>query len=708
MEGSHGIFVPLEDSPEESGAHSLRLTRIRKPVVTIQGPFDASAFNRVALKAELGRPSELDLHFIHDRGRATVSYRIPPRTGNTLRIIHIDSPELARLEGELREIRLSLKGQTRYVRIDWIDLLLGSCGTFFPDPAVGPAMIDLVGELRSGVGVVTGRPVEVRFMAPERGSLHFAYGLPPRWRDTESKMELQLVLTGTAGELARNSWPLDPVARPHWRTAHLPITANPGEVLEARWEILGEGHGACALAEVGVLTRANAPGRVLLITSDTHRFDHLGTAGRGVEVRTPALDALARSGLLFEDCFSSTNITNPSHIALMTATHPRDMGILTNTERMSDAVPTLAEAFRSAGYATWAAVSSNHLDDSVSGLGQGFDRMSVPASEAVRDAEGTVDRIVDWIEERGDTPCFIWLHLFDAHTPYDPPTNWAREYYPDIEAAFDPSRPPPEDPPARLYEDQFPGLKDLEYPRALYRGEVAYLDAELRRLFGHPGLQDAIIGFTADHGESLGEHGLYYTHAGLYPDSIHVPMIIRHPDGPSGVRCSAPVKQIDLGRTLLDLSGNSGIAFPGSNLLSALERNEEPHGVRFALSALGLSASMTEHGWHLMLQLQFAGGPSRRAPCVRHRVELYYLPDDLECLDDRLEAEPARAKRMRQKLIDWLARAEDRGRQGEMTTDAGVLRNLEALGYTADGYDATPVGELFDPSCECEWCKRFR
>jgi len=700
-------YVPLEESAEAGGEYSLRLVQNEHPTILIPGPFDGSAFNSVALKVRLGRPRELVLQFLSEGEWVRTSREIEPRLGEQLRIIELDSPELSRLEGEVEHLRVSILGETQYVRLDWIDLIEKSCGSFFPDPASAPAMVGIQEDLRRSVGVSTERPVAVHFEAPERGSLHFAIGHAPRWRGEWQGASVRLVLTGPHGELARHEYPIETGTEPPWQAVRLPLAAPRGQTLEARWEIVADGEVACPLAEVGVLTEGTGPRHVLLITSDTHRSDHLGVAGRGVVVRTPALDALAERGILFEDCFSSTNVTNPSHVALMTATHPRDTGIIDNAQRMNESAPTLAEAFQRAGFRTYAVISSLHLGDVVCGLGQGFDRMSTPGLDDTRDGTDTVDVLVDWVGEAEGLPLFIWLHLFDAHIPYEPPPDIAAEYYPEKALAFDPARPAIEEIPPRLYWRRFPGLKDLEYPSAMYRGEVTHLDAELQRVFGLPGMDQAIIGFTADHGESLGEHGIYFSHTDLYPESIHVPLVLSFPGGPSGVRCSSPVQHIDLGRTLLDLAGSAGVEFPGANLLSALDVEEGAGEPRFALACYRLEASMTERGWHLIFRLGEGANANRLNERVRHAVEFYYLPDDPGCLDNRLEREPARAKRMRQSVIDWLARAEDRGWLGETITDAATLRNLEALGYAGEGEVSAPVGELYDSSCECEWCARF-
>ena len=275
------------------------------------------------------------------------------------------------------------------------------------------------------------------------------------------------------------------------------------------------------------------------------------------------MDALAEEGLVFEDCFSSTNTTNPSHVALMTGTSPRDTGINVNNSVLSDEAPTLAEAFHEAGFATYSSVSIKHLSPKTSGLGQGFDRAAAP-SKRDSEAEQTIGKLTTWMKQSEELSVFVWLHLFDAHTPYEPEESFITAYYEDPERAFDPRGEFVDEVPEAVIETLYPdpALKDIQFPSTQYKAEISYLDQELSRLLDLSVMRNAIVAFTADHGESLGAHGIYFSHDGLYPDSIHVPMIIRYPGGPKGARSSIPIEQIDLGRTLLDLAGLVGTEFP--------------------------------------------------------------------------------------------------------------------------------------------------
>src|SRR5690606_14477718 len=122
-------------------------------------------------------------------------------------------------------------------------------------------------------------------------------------------------------------------------------------------------------------------------------------------------------------------------------------------------------------------------------------------------------------------PLFVWLHLFDAHSPYRPPEAFAARYYPAGRDPFDPSLPPPDLPDGVLGWD-LEGLRDPAWPAAAYKGEVSYLDMQLGRLLHHPRAGAGIVAVTADHGESLGHHGIYYAHSMLYTDSLHVPLVL--------------------------------------------------------------------------------------------------------------------------------------------------------------------------------------
>jgi arylsulfatase A-like enzyme len=431
------------------------------------------------------------------------------------------------------------------------------------------------------------------------------------------------------------------------------------------------------------------PPTVVLVTSDTHRGDHLGAAAAGVPVATPALDALARRGVLFEDCFAPSHVTLPSHAALFTGTSPRDTAVINNATPLAGEAPTLAEAFRDAGWLTAAAVSLDILTHDRSGLGQGFELLSAPVN--TRRGGATVDVGLHWLDAAAGRPLFLWLHVADAHAPYDPPGGASG--YPEGRDAFDGPEADGEAPP------WLPEVRDMEYVRALYRGEVTYLDGELGRLLDHPRARRGVVAVTADHGEVLGRHGIWWRHKDLYPDTLHVPLLLAWPGGPAGARVSEPVELVDLGRTLLDRAGLAGAPFPGRDLM------QPAPAPRFAVATNWRSVSVQSGEWHLILHL-----------LEPHRVELYRRSRDPWCETDLTLEEPERARALREELIAWLEAAGP-GWAGEASSDPATLERLAELGYAdqlEDAEAATPApgapgGSRAPPrDCPCEGCRRWR
>ena len=240
--------------------------------------------------------------------------------------------------------------------------------------------------------------------------------------------------------------------------------------------------------------------------------------------------------------------------------------------------------------------------------------------------------------------------------------------------------------------------------RAHYRSEISYLDRELDALLQRSRFDDAVIAFTADHGESLGAHGIDFQHLELYPDTTHVPLILRWPDCPPGLRVRGAVHQLDLGRTLLDLAGVEAPDFPGRTLPVAEEAPDL--GPVHTLNGLGDSAARLEDGWLLILHLQeheIPGDRGRRFQ--RHEVELFHFAEDPECTEDLREAQPAKAKALRASLIEWLRAAAPEGLAKAADLDPEDLQALVELGYT--GREPEDRTSWFPDRCDCENCRLF-
>jgi arylsulfatase len=688
-EGKASLLEGAEPTPPDADEGLLIRAGLTEGfILSASGRFESTGPVQVVL--EVTSSGEGRVHAELRRGDALLARAAPqlvPRGDGNARVVL----ELPAVDTPGDQLLLVFGDQPRRVRLATIELVDRPPISRVPAAAGIGSLVRIGGESRRGVGVGVGWPITGDVVVPEDGVLSLACGVPSG-AGMPSRLELEFV----SGDTARTEvLDLDPAQA--WTEWRLPLPSWAGRPVSVRCELVADGPAAAVVAEATVRGVARTARRsVLLVTSDTHRADHLGVAGGGVDIHTPTIDGLAARGLLFEDCFSVANLTNPAHIAVMTGLHPRDHGILTNETRLAGEAQTLAERFAAAGWVTWAALSARHLGDDVSGLGQGFDRVSRPAGTQ-RTAEETLDVVERWMAGASDRDVFLWLHLFDAHTPYVVPEGFELVGYDGPADPFD------EDLPELGLDDRLPpslqGLRVLDHPRAQYRALVSSLDHELKRAVGLPRFRDGVIAFVGDHGESLGQHGIYFNHGQLYPDSIHVPLLIAWPGGRAGQRVTRPVEQSDLGRTLLDLAGLQAAPFPGRNLveLAASTRAPDP---RFALASAGTSASVSWQGLHLILHVR----PSS-SRWVRHQVELYDLADDPGCTLDLVDERPDDVRRLRRLLIDWLHQAEARFAHGPVNEDPELREALRELGYLDGDAAGSLSNELFSED-GCAWCLR--
>ena len=305
---------------------------------------------------------------------------------------------------------------------------------------------------------------------------------------------------------------------------------------------------------------------ILLITLDTLRADHLGAYGAPPDA-TPALDALAARGVVFERMLAASSRTAPSHASLFTSRWVRDHGIgfRNGSTRLGDE-PTLASRLARGRLQTAAFVSNSMLRRRI-GLDAGFDHYddALPDHETNRPvfervAEKTTARATRWLRETRETPRprFLWVHYNDPHGPYTPPARYVKE----------PSGEPETTLPVLQIQRGFHGipayqaLDGQDDPRqylARYAGEIRYLDDSIGALvesFGRgPEGSGAIIAITADHGESLGEEDMWFSHGfATTPNLAHVPFLLLADGLPAG-RVSTPVHHVDVLPTLLELAG---------------------------------------------------------------------------------------------------------------------------------------------------------
>ena len=670
--------------------------------VTVDLTVAPEHFNQVAVTLVPLRPCHVRIRAGRDdeRGGASELQHVPPRRMPVT--ILFDLPSDAYADDVSHALTVSLFPQGGVPGVQWgvglvsVALLHRPLDRWLPAPGERPELVILGEEARRGVGLASGYAGLASFEAGDWNQLSLGLGSAPISADAPA--ELRVTLSDEQGETREELL----AATDTWETHGLDLDGLEGEVT-VRLETEAP-PGTEALLVVGNLRpergRRDAPA-VLLVTSDTHRADHLGVMDLGVDIETPAIDALAERGLLFDDCVVSANVTHPSHVALMSGYTPRDTGVVNNADVISNDPVMLAERFKAAGWATLAAVSAGSLDHPRSGLGQGFDRVFAPRF-GIRDSADTLAALLEALPDVEGQPLFVWVHLFDAHTPYREHPDLRGRYWPEDRDPRDPALPELE--PWQMAHG-VPGVRDLDYAAALYRAEITYQDRQLARLFDHPRFADQIIAFTSDHGESLTSHNVWFGHEQLYPQTLHVPLILAWPGGPEGERRDHPVRQIDVGHTLLELAGLGAGEFPGRDL-TAPAAAPEP---RFALGSGALSASVHADRWFFVLHLRAHQLFDRSAPRIEaHTHELYDLAEDPSCEHERTEQHPEVVRQLRALLVDWLLDAPESGWNAPVdSAGAEALQELADLGYTTTMRSSTRTA-WFDPDCDCEHCTRWK
>ena len=290
--------------------------------------------------------------------------------------------------------------------------------------------------------------------------------------------------------------------------------------------------GIAACSHQAPSTKSAAARNLVLITIDTLRADRVGAYGY-TRARTSALDAIARNGALFEHAYAAAPITLPSHATLLTGRYPPGHGARDNGLHVSATVPTLATELHAKGFATAAFVAAFPLDHQF-GLNRGFDvyddrlprgadgkiANERPAADVINDAIAWLQTLANPQSAIPDPQFFLWVHLFEPHAPYGDPTS------------------------TRSAADR-------------YDDEIATADREAGRLIAAlgPAAASTLVVAAGDHGEAFGEHGEYAHSIFVYDTTLRVPLVMRGPGIPAGIRVTDAVTLADVAPTVTHMLG---------------------------------------------------------------------------------------------------------------------------------------------------------
>jgi arylsulfatase A-like enzyme/Tfp pilus assembly protein PilF len=398
---------------------------------------------------------------------------------------------------------------------------------------------------------------------------------------------------------------------------------------------------------------------LLVFTLDTTRADHLGCYGYK-QVDTPNIDQLAKNGVLFKTAISQSPLTLPSHSSIFTGTYPLYHGVRDNggfylePEHM-----TLAEMLKKRGWNTSAFVGAFVLD-SRWGLDQGFDYYydnfdfakykKVSLSTVQREGGEVIDAFFEWFEKNNQAKFFSWIHLYDPHTPYDPPEPYKSQY---------------------------------SHRRwGLYDGEIAYVDnligKVLERLKQKNLLEETIIVIVGDHGESLGEHHENTHGFFIYDATVHVPLILKIPSSKlKGRIIESQVNCVDILPSILQVLG---ISVP-----------KEVQGNSFLPAILGKDADIEQlaysetyypryhYGWSELKSIRSSRYKFIHAP----KPELYDLTQDPDEKSNIYDQKASEAKRYEKELKELEEKMSVEGieEKNPQKMDQEAEEKLRALGY---------------------------
>jgi len=398
---------------------------------------------------------------------------------------------------------------------------------------------------------------------------------------------------------------------------------------------------------------------ILLITVDSVRPDSIGCYG-GTPVPTPAIDSLAASGVRFANAVTAVPVTRPSHASILTGLYPLRHGVRDNGSFVLDAAQrSVAEVLHEAGYATAAFVSA-FLLDSRYGLNQGFDhfdqaftsRRSYPfelEGMPFRPGDQTIDAALRWIGSRHQAaagrPLFVWIHLFDAQTPYVVPEPHA-----------------------------------TAHGRQPYRAAIAFLDEQVGRVIqyfkGQGRLAETMIVLVGAHGEALMEHGEETHGCFLYESTVSVPFILHYPPklSPGRVIGDSMAATLDVAPTMLALAGVlAGLSFDGINLFGST-------GGGRRVIHLETRAPQLRHGWSGLWAARSPTAKFINAPVP----EFYDLSTDPGETANLLASDPGQLTSLRQTFAEQ-QRATFGSVPEPWSADrlpvADALRRLSEMGY---------------------------
>ncbi len=466
---------------------------------------------------------------------------------------------------------------------------------------------------------------------------------------------------------------------------------------------------------------ASPPRIIILVSIDTLRADHLGLYGHE-RFTSPALDLMAAEGVVFEDASSTAPWTLPSHASLLTGLNPLGHGIMTSERALPAEIPTLASVLVAHGYETAAVVNSVWLKKDTFRITRDFEKYaSIQNPDYHRRSPSTwvTDQAMEWLRDLGDGRMFLFVHYYDVHSDYASQPEYERLFVTPYQGKadgtgwqlqienledehialclreFEPancSLGSVNDP--RIIDESIEKIHfdrdDVRHLTELYDAGIRQLDTELSRFFAllyqEKILDEALLIVTSDHGEEFMDHGRVDHFLTTYQEMLHVPLILRGPGVPAGLRIPTPVSLIDLMPTVLGLAGVDAPASLEGLDLAPLWRGADSGAFEdrylYGEAAGGLQWDLTLKGMYPQIRSVRRGRYKLVYESKPERYSLYDLAEDPSEQVDLAKREPQITAQlvaeMRRRYSDFAPRDDS---ENKVELDQQDIDQLRALGY---------------------------
>lgn len=451
----------------------------------------------------------------------------------------------------------------------------------------------------------------------------------------------------------------------------------------------------CIVSAILFFYRRNKPlPNIIFITIDALRADHLDCYGYQRNT-SPNIDKLSKEGVIFLNCFSTAPATTHSFLRILTGKYlSNDQEDMFLNNVLDEKFSTLSEYFKNFGYYTAAFVTTDALRIG-RGFEQGFDYYKnysyIPIGDTTRVVTTNVLNLLNNYQ-KSNKPFFIWIHYIGVHAPYNNSKKYFKIFENDTLYKKNDKilmlRPKDFYPQDRFYDCSSWGYipliafqKDkynLNYYIGCYDAEIRYTDFYIGELLKN--IKDnTIIILSADHGESLGEHNVYFSHGeNIYDELLHIPLIIkdnRYFKG--GRKIPTIVSSVDIVPTILRRVNPIWYFFNKNKFngigLQYLINNEKIKRKYIYSYFCNEWSSIRDTKENIKYIL-----------CKDGKEELYFLPDEhTNHINDELPKVTHIKEKFREALKNWFKNYPIRAdiNSKKVSLDECTQNNLRSLGY---------------------------